>query len=157
MTNNSHKLAVLAMIAAALLPATAARAQLFGSAYSQPAPFYPYAARQEQPYAVQIEPGAYMIRRPVHVHVRHRAHCRNCVGRAGVPRHARAAARLDRPHRHANRALIEELRRRHYGKGHGAETTRVVRETPVVVVHRRVVDDAPRVIVRQDAAEDAAA
>jgi len=156
MKNSFRKLAVLTAIAAALLPATAARAQLFGSAYSQPAPFYPYAARQEQPYVVQPVPGAYLVRRPLHARVRHSARCRDCGVHRSVPRHARAAARFDRPHKRADRALIEELRHRHNGKGQGRETTRIVREAPVVVVHRRVVDDPPRVIVRGDAAEDAA-
>ncbi len=154
MTSHSHKLAVLAVIAAGLLPSTAAQAQLFGSSYSRPAPLYPYVA-QQQPYAVEVAPDTYVIRRPAHVRTHNRPHSRNYGSRASVPKHARAAARFDRPHKRANRVLIEELRRRQHAKGHAAGTTRIVREAPVVIEHRRIVDDPPRVIVRQDGAEDA--
>jgi hypothetical protein len=46
--------------------------------------------------------------------------------------------------------LIEELRRKHVKKRDGKviNTTRVVREKPIVIERRRIVDDPPRVIER---------
>jgi hypothetical protein len=155
MTNHSRNLAMLAVIAAGLLPATAAQAQLYGSSYAQPAPLYPYAVQQDQPYAVQVAPNTYEIRRPAHARAHPYVNCRNCGRHASNPARERAAPRFDRPHKPANRALIEELRNRSQTKGTVINTTKIVRDPPVVVETKRYVDDPPRVIERRHVVEDA--
>jgi hypothetical protein len=155
MTSHSRNLAILAVIAAGLLSATAAQAQLYGSPYAQPAPLYPYVVQQGQPYAVQVAPDTYEIRRPAHTRAHPYARCRNCGRRANDRVSERAAPRFDRPHKPANRALIEELRQRSQTKGAVVNTTKIVHDAPVVVETKRYVDDPPRVIVRRHVVEDA--
>ena len=132
------KLAIAAALTCALTPVTA-RAQWYSS-YPQQAPLYPYSA--QQPYAIEVAPGTYTVRRPT-------AGRRHSEG--AEPHEARA-----RPHN--DPALIEELRRRGQAKrgvdGKTVQTTQVVREKPIVVVHKRVVDDPPRVIVREHVIDD---
>jgi len=152
---------LLAILAAALLPA-AAQAQ-----YAQPAPLYPYAVAPGQPYAVEVAPNTYVIQRPAQARAYPYVHCVNgCRGTAPV------AVRQAAPRREARRtverqvqrrttrndpAAIEDLHRRHGRtvKREVVNTTRIVREKPVVIEHQRVVDDPPRVIERHHYVEDA--
>ena len=81
--------------------------------------------------------------------------CRNCASRDDNPARERSARRFDRPHKPANRALIEELRQRSQSNGTVVNTTKIVRDPPVVVETKRYVDDPPRVIVRRHVVDDA--
>ena len=143
---------LLAAIAAALLPA-AAQAQY---ASAQPAPLYPYALQPGQPYAVEVAPGTYVIKRPGGTRTYPYVRCVNgCDGSTpAAPRHAepRAARRMT----HNDPALIEELRRRHAGKlkHEVVNTTKIVRDKPIVIEHQRVVDDPPRIIERRHYVDD---
>jgi hypothetical protein len=60
---------------------------------------------------------------------------------------------------HNDPALIEQLRHRARKKVQRdvINTTRIVREKPIVIEHERVVEDPPRVIVRKHYVEDAPA
>ena len=149
MINCPRQLALFAVIAAGLLPAAAAQAQYYGAAPQQP-PLYPYAVQREQPYAVEIAPNTYEIRRPAttrpYPYVGRRA--------VEVPSEPKAPA-LDRPHKKVDHALIEELRKRAPVKRTVINTTKIVRDPPVVRETRRVVDDPPRVIERRHIVEDA--
>jgi hypothetical protein len=162
MTRHSRQIAVFAVIAAGIFPAVAASAQ--------PAPLYPYAVQQDQPYAVQVAPNTYVIQRPAQTRDYPYVHCVNCGHSANIRAIAPAAKRFDRPHRPVDRALVEELRERskHKIKEKDAakretkenetdvNTTRVVRDAPVVVEHKRYVDDPPRVIERKIIVDDQA-
>jgi hypothetical protein len=151
MTNRSRIVALLAAIAAVTLLAAPAQAQLYGAAYGhQPAPLYPYAVQTDQPYAVQVAPGTYEIHRPA----ASRANPYLRARRADNPAPERSEPRFDRPHKPANRALIEELRKRHQSKRDVINTTKIVRDPAVVVETKRYVDDPPRVIERQHVVED---
>jgi hypothetical protein len=145
---HSRHLALLAMIAVGMLPVPAAQAQWYG-ATAQPAPLYPYAVQADQPYAVEVAPNTYVIQRPAasraYPYVR---------GRAGNPAPEQSAPRFDRPHRQADRALIEELRKRAPVKRNVVNTRKIVHDEPVVVETQRVVDDPPRVIERRHVVED---
>jgi len=146
---------ILAAFAAALLP-VAAQAQY---APAQPAPLYPYAAQPGQPYAVEVAPGTYVIKRPVQTRGYPYVRCVNgCDGSAPAASH-RPAAHVERRVTHNDPALIEKLRRRHAGKidRDVINTTRIVREKPMVIERERVVDDPPRVIERRHYVEDAPA
>jgi len=154
MTRHSRPLTLLAVIAAGMLPMAAAQAQSFG----QPAPFYPYAVQQDQPYAVQVAPNTYVINRPAPTRDYPYVQCVNCSNRASHAVAAPAPGRFDRPHKPVDHALIEELRKRSQKKIKDKEdkeqesdvnTTKVVRDPPVVVEHKRYVDDPPRVIERK--------
>ena len=143
---------ILILLAAVMTPA-AAQAQ-FASA--QPAPLYPYAVQPGQPYAVEVAPGTYVIKRPggtrPYPYVR-------CVNGCDGPAPAAARKAEPRPARrmpHNDPALIEELRRRHAGKGKHevVNTTKIVREKPVVIEHERIVDDPPRIIERRHYVDD---
>ncbi len=152
MTKNPRNLALLTALAAVMLPG-AAQAQYYGSA--APPPLYPYAVQNSygvqtsQPYAIQVAPNTYVIKRPaasrnypyVHGH---------SAQTAAEPK----TKRFDRPPKPADRALIEELRQRHSAKSGVVNTTKIVREKPVVIETRRVVDDPPRIIERHFVAED---
>jgi hypothetical protein len=130
--------------AAALMPA-AAQAQY---ASAQPAPLYPYAAQPAQPYAVEVAPGTYVIKRPAQARAYPYVSCgRACETPPPRKREARPARRMA----HNDPALIEQLRRRHGGKaGHGVvHTTQIVRDKPIVIEHQRIVDDPPRIIERR--------
>ena len=148
MTSHPRNLALLAVIAAGLAPATAAQAQFYGATYAQPAPLYPYAA-QGRPYAVEVAPDTYEIHRPLRA--RHYTRSRH----AGHSMSERASARFDRPHKKVDRALVEELRRRQHRNGNVINTTKIVRDPPLVVETKRYVDDPPRVIERRHVVEDA--
>ena len=143
---------IAALLAAAVFPA-AAQAQAYASA---PPPLYPYAAQPAQPYAVEVAPGRYVIHRPAtstYPYVRCVSRCAAPAGRP-VRRHG-----VERLRTHDEPALIEKQRRR-AGKTVRRDvinTTRVVREKPIVVEHERVVEDPPRIIVRRHYVEDAPA
>jgi len=141
MTPTPRKFAVLAAALFGLLPITGAQAQWYSSYPQAPGP---YGVPPHQPYAVEVAPNTYVIHRP---------------GKPGTSTHVRCVKDCeqpasDRPRTHANRALIEELVKRH-AKTKVVNTTKVVREKPVVIEHERVVDDPPRVIERRHITEDA--
>ena len=158
MTRHSRQIAVLAIIAAGILPAAAS---------AQPAPLYPYAMQQDQPYAVQVAPNTYVIQPPAQTRDYPYVHCVNCGRSSNIRTAAPAAKRFDRPHKPVDRALIEELRARSKYKVKEKDevkekakekskqnetdinTTKIVRDAPVVVEHKRYVDDPPRVIERK--------
>jgi hypothetical protein len=153
MTSHSRNLALLAVIAAGVLPAAAAQAQ----SYAQPAPLYPYAAQQIQPYAIQVAPNTYVIQHPARTRDYPYVRCQNCSNRASIAVPEQKAPRFDRPHKPVDHALVEELRKRSQTKGTVVNTTKIVRDPPVVVETKRYVDDPPRVIERQHVVEDAPA
>lgn len=140
MTHRSLTVALLAA-AAVMLPAAGAKGQWYSS--NPPAPY----GSPQQPYAVEVAPNTYVIHRPE-------------ASRAGPPaRHADVEPTDERPRTHADRALIDEMVRRHH-KGKDIKvttvnTTRTVRNKPIVIEHRRVVDAPPRVIERRHITEDA--
>lgn len=151
--NYSRQAAALAVFAAALLPADAAQAQWYSSVSRQPSPLYPYALQNpyrvqaDQPYAVEVAPNTYVIQRPSTPRRRSR--------HASNPPLEPVAPKFDRPLQKADPALIEELRRR--GKSNKTtmiNTTKIVREKPVVIETKRYVDDSPRVIERHHVVED---
>jgi len=90
----------------------------------------------QQPYAVEVAPGTYVIQRP--------------VAAAATPAEAFARAHRDeadeesRSGKHARHRVDRVVERK----------VRYVREKPVVIVHKRVVDDPPRVILRQHVVTD---
>ena len=149
MSNQLRHLAVLAMIAAGLLPPASAQAQYY-AATAQPAPLYPYAVPTDRPYAVEVAPNTYVIQRPAAS--RTYPYTR---GRASNPAPEPSAPKFDRLPKPADRALIEELRKRSQTKRTVIETKKIVHDAPVVVETKRYVDDAPRVIERRHVVEDA--
>lgn len=135
-----RNLATAAVAAIAFAPA-GARAQWYSS-YPQTTAY-----GAQQPYAVEVSPGTYVIHHPATA--RRRAE--------------RAPAEKARARVHNDPVLIEQLRKRSHGKRdekhHAADKVvagkvKVVREKPVVVVHKRVVDDPPRVILREHVVTD---
>jgi hypothetical protein len=135
-----RNLATTAVAAIAFAPA-GARAQWYSS-YPQTTAY-----GAQQPYAVEVSPGTYVIHRPATA--RRRAE--------------RAPAEKARARVHNDPVLIEQLRKRSHGKRDEkhraadkvvAGRVKVVREKPVVVVHKRVVDDPPRVILREHVVTD---
>ncbi len=124
MTRTVCRFAILTLCAAALLPATAAKAQWFGDGASrQSPPLYPYKPRPGQPYAVEVAPGTYVIHHPSarHAHPRIGRRTRPVVRyyRAGsAPPHAASHhATADEPlRRDARRAAPKVTTRRHYAK-----------------------------------------
>lgn len=134
MTLTSRNMAVLVLAAAALLPA-AAQAQWYSSVSNQP-PLYPYAAPSNQPYAVQVAPNMYVIRRP------------EDAQQAPQRRHKNAATERAITRSKVDPALVEELRNRPKVSRPVINTTQVVRGEPVVVETKRYVDDPPRVVER---------
>jgi hypothetical protein len=149
MSNHSRPLALLAAIAAGLLPAASAQAQYYAST-AQPAPLYPYAVSTDRPYAVEVAPNTYVIQRPA----ASRAYPYT-RGRASNPAPEPSAPKFDRPPKPADRALIEELRKRSPIKRTVINTKKIVHDEPVVVETKRYVDDPPRVIERRHVVEDA--
>lgn len=157
MTGQSPKFFAIAAIAA-FLPATAAQAQYYGG---QPAPLYPYAVQNSngiqtsQPYAVEVAPNTYVIQRPgasrPYPYVRGSGQAANP---APKPAQEVTARRFDRKPKPADRALIEELRKRAPVKKIVVNTTKIVRDPPVVIETQRIVDDPPRVIERHHVVED---
>ena len=166
MSRTARRLVLLALCAAGLAPVTAAEAQWSGTS-RQPPPLYPYELQPGQSYAVEVAPGTYVIHHPTS----ERAY-------PGASRRAKHVARrhdaTPKPRRtHANRALIEELRRRdaqraaklaarkakkHKDAGRRPDqvinTKRIVHEKPLVIETRRVVQDPPKVIERRRYVDD---
>jgi len=142
MTLTPRKSTVLAAALLGLLPVTGAQAQWYSS-YPQ-APGSSNTAPPQRSYAIEVAPNTYVIHRPdktrATTHVRCVKDCEQPVS--------------DRPRTRANRELIEELVKRST-KTKVVNTTKVVREKPVVIEHERVVDDPPRVIERRHITEDA--
>lgn len=144
--------AVLVVAAAIVLPA-GAQAQYYGTA-PQGAPLYPYAVQPSGPYAIEVAPGTYVIRRP-----------REAQPYAERPSRGYRAEQVKHNARKATRndpAVIEELRQRHAGKrgAHKVEvvnTEKIVRGKPIVIETTRVVDDPPKVIVRKRYVDDTTA
>ncbi|MEP7031167.1 MAG: hypothetical protein ABI830_09565 [Pseudolabrys sp.] len=169
MTQRFRSLTVIAALAAGFIPATSAQGQYYAAAQQTPPPLYPYVVQNpQQPYAVQVAPNTYVIQRPAkqqraypYVHSRKLRH-------AAVPqaepkaeaKHEPKHKRFDRKPKAADRALIEELRKRHASKEPEADkrevvnTTKIVRGRPIVIEHQRVVDDPPRVIDQYNVVED---
>jgi len=164
MKNALRKLALsLAAAAFAALSATPAHAQWYSSYPPRPAAYPGYV----QPYAIEVAPNTYMIQRPAPAPVRRAPHVRRV--KPAAKSHAKQHAEKPTKHR-ADRALIEELRARYRGKdkdkieeevvevsddnaaGKVADkvvhTRKIVHDKPIVVEHRRYVDDPPRVIER---------
>jgi hypothetical protein len=164
--SSSSRLALFAIAVAGALPVTAAQAQYYGA--SSPPPLYPYEAQSSQPYAVQVAPGTYVIHRPAE-QPRNYPYVRG--SRTGIAVAAPKPGRFDRPHKPVDHALIEELRKRQ-GKTEQTEqankepavrkpaargvinTTKIVRDPPVVRETRRYVDDPPRIIERRQVVDD---
>ena len=135
MTFTSRHIAVLVLAAAALQPA-AAQAQWYSSVSNQP-PLYPYAAPPNQPYAVQVAPNTYVIRRP------------DEMQRPPQRRHKTVSASGRSVTRSkVDPALVEELRNRPKVNRSVINTTQVIRGEPVVIETKRYVDDPPRVVER---------
>ena len=144
-----HMIGLVAM-AAGLLAVAPAQAQYYGAGYGrQPPPLYPYEVQPNQPYAVQVAPNTYVIRRPSPD-----GGCGDDCGRRRS--RIRHAERSERPHKRNDPALIEELRRRHAAKPDVVNTTQIVRDPPVVVETKRIVDDPPRIVERRHYVDDAA-
>ena len=152
MTLTARTAIILTLLAAA---ASGAQAQTYGAAYGQQPPLYPYAV--QQPYAVEVAPNTYVIQRPA-ARSNPSITCINCSRNSGyVPAPESAAPKSDRPHKPADRGLIEELRKNSPAKDVQEtviNTKKVVREKPVVRETVRVVNDPPRVIERRHIVED---
>ena len=153
MLSQSRKFAALAVLAAFMLPVTA-QAQYYGG--STPPPLYPYAMQGDQPYAVEVSPGTYVIKRSTpardYPYVRSQNKGRGIINTVAAPQ----PGKFDRPHKPVDHALVEELRSRHKNKDAAVNTTKIVRDAPVVVEHQRIVDDPPRVVTRRHIIEDQA-
>ena len=107
MSRTVCRLAIFALCAAGLAPVSAAQAQWNGGAANrQPPPLYPYELQPGQSYAVEVAPGTYVIHHPSD----RRGYRDASRGAKPVARHHHAAPKP--PRTHADRALIEELRRR---------------------------------------------
>jgi hypothetical protein len=149
------KLFVSASLMAAGLPAVSAQAQIH-MASAQPAPLYPYMVQSNQPYAIEVAPNVYEIKRPGKTRDYPYLHGGgNQVSKpTPAPAPAPKASRFDRPPKPADRALIEELRKRAPIKKTVINTTKIVRDPPVVIETQRIVDDPPRIIERHHVVED---
>jgi hypothetical protein len=150
MNRSSSALAAVALVGA-VFTAPLAQAQSYGAAFAAPTPFYPYAVQADQPYAVEVAPNTYVIKRP--------ALARNYpyVRGANALRHKASVTPFARVRTRNDRAVIEELRQRHTAKRGVIETKKIVHDKPVVIETRRVVDDPPRIIERRHYVEDAPA
>ena len=168
MNRTIRRTTFLVFAAAVLLPAGAAQAQWYSSVSRQPPPLYPYAVQTDRPYAVEVAPNTYIIQRPAAP--RRQTHRRAAREATSIPAPAvpMPAAR-ERRRSKVDPALIEELRKRprvERPKVASIEpepdkmersvinTTRIVREPPIVIETERVVDDPPRVIERHHYVED---
>ena len=154
MTNVIRPTAFAALVAVALLPA-AAQAQ-----YASASPLYPYAVAPGQPYAVEVAPNTYVIQRQAQTRNYPYVRCVNgCDGSVPVTVRKVTPRRAERRETHNDPALIEKLRERQTRKikREVINTTRVVRDKPVVIEHQRVVDDPPRIVERRHYVEDAPA
>lgn len=153
MTRILRSIALIAFLAAALVPTSAVRAQWYytpSAPAARPAPLYPYELHPGQPYAIEVAPNTYVIQRPAQ-----RAYPYVQPGSPPPPRQVRAPAapKFDRPPKPPDRGLIEELRKRKIERK-VVQTKKVVREKPVVIETRRVVDDPPRVVERYHIVDD---
>ena len=79
MIDRPRNLVLLAALAAGMLPAAAANAHCCRSSYAEPAPLYPYAVPEEQPYAVELAPNIYAI--PYRLRAYPYVHCLDGCGR----------------------------------------------------------------------------
>jgi hypothetical protein len=157
---NRSSVVLAALGVASVVAPPMAQAQSYGGAYGGQPPLYPYAVQPDQPYAIEVAPNTYVIRRPAAS--RAYPYLRDAHG---MHHHASAkplnASASDRPRMRNNRATIEQLRQRHAAKSGGTrdvvETKKIVHEKPVVVETQRVVDDPPRVVERRHYVEDAPA
>lgn len=153
MMTAARPFAVLVVAAAVTMPA-AAQAQYYGAA-PQGAPLYPYAAQPSQPYAIEVAPGTYVIRRPQETQSHPYAE-RSSRGYR-VEQARRSARKVTRN----DPAVVEELRQRHAGKHKVAtevvNTKKIVRGKPIVIETTHVVDDPPKVIVRKRYVDDTTA
>lgn len=138
---------------------TAAQAQYYSS--NTPPPLYPYVVQNNQPYAIEVAPNVYEIKRPAasrhYPYMRAGGHAKKPAPAARTATKTSTAAkpaRFDRPPKPADRDLIEELRKRAPVKTTVVNTTRIVRDAPVVIETQRVVDDPPRIIERHHVVED---
>jgi hypothetical protein len=147
MNRSSSALAAVALVGA-VFTAPLAQAQSYGAAFAAPTPFYPYAVQADQPYAVEVAPNTYVIKRP--------ALARNYpyVRGANALRHKASVTPFARVRTRNDRAVIEELRQRHAAKRGVIETKKIVHDKPVVIETRRVVDDPPRIIERRGGSRD---
>jgi hypothetical protein len=144
-----------AVLAVAALVSVPAQAQYYGTS-PQGAPLYPYAVQPIQPYAIEVAPGTYVIRRPREAQddpVR----SRRAYRAEPTGRNARKMTRNDP-------AVVEELRQRHAGKHKSGaiktkviNTKKIVHARPIVIETTRVVDDPPKVIVRKRYVDDTTA
>ncbi len=166
--SNSFRLMLFAIVAAGSLPVLAAQAQYYGNA--APPPLYPYVIQNSsgvqsaQPYAVQVAPNTYVIQRPAEQRNYPYVRSQSSNGRVAVKPVRPAPGKFDRQPQPVDHALVDELRKRHGVKrAHGEtapagrgviNTTRVVRDRPVVVETQRVVEVPPRVITRRHYVED---
>jgi hypothetical protein len=130
--------------AAGFLSASAAEAQYYAPA--QPAPLYPYAVPANQPYAVEVAPQTYIIRRPAQ---RPYPYVGTTAERGVARSDARKPAKIKPAVTHNDPAIIEELQRRHGTKRDVIHTKKIVQDPPVVIETQRIVDDPPRVIERR--------
>lgn len=151
MTLSRIKIAMLAIVAA-MLGAGTAEAQWYSSVQSAPQPLYPYAPQgrtANQPYAVEVAPGAYVIHRPGEADASpsRRAH-RAAPAPQVSSSHAKPSRTKNDP------ALIEELRQRASGNKAVINTTKVVYKKPKVVETKRYVDLPPRVVERYTVVDD---
>ena len=149
-SRSAVRLRLAAIVAVAvLLPASLAQAQWYSSVGGRQPPLYPYAVqnpaiRADRPYAIEVAPGTYIIKRPGEAHakpVRRRAAVK------GEPARARRHSKVDP-------ALIEELRKRGKVKHTVVNTTKIVHDKPIVHETTRYVEDPPRVVERYRVVED---
>jgi len=133
--------AVVTILAAFVLPISAARAQ-YNGVTPQPAPLYPY--------AIQVAPNTYVI--PGAAPARAYPYVRDYGARNPAPE--KSAKRFDRPRRPVDHKLIEELRKRVQTNRTVVNTQQVVHDQPAVIETQRVVDDPPRTIERRHVVED---
>jgi hypothetical protein len=150
MIRSLHKAAILTIVVASLLPLTGAQAQWYGSVSRSSPPLYPYAVPRDQPYAVEVAPNTYFIRRPSAARTNSYVRGRH----ANNPVRVQSAPARDRRHGKARRALIEEMQHRSRIKRTAVNATMIVRDPPVVIETRRGVENPPRVIQRQHGTKD---
>ena len=147
---NLRNAVILAFALAGLLPMSGARAQWYSSVSRQPPPLYPYAVQSDRPYAVEVSPGIYVIQRPALPHSQPHVRAR----RADKPDSGQRTPASDRPRVKVDRALVEQLRNGSKSKRANVNTTKIIRDPPVVIETKRYVDDPPRVIERFHVADD---
>jgi len=150
--------ALAIVVASALLSGGAAHGQIYGAPYVQPAPLYPYVVQPNQSaYVVPMQQGAYIIQVPAAApHARrHPARHKHAADVASSSESV-AGKKFDHPHKPVDPTLVEDLRK--HGRGHietkVLNTTKIVREKPIVIEKKRYVNDPPIVIERRHVVED---